>query len=240
MLSGHQWNPLEGFGCTHCFWNINTETLISTSVILLFIIIISVASSYALKKENSIGSFAIISYVRLFQAMLLETMNVAPLNYLSFIASLFTFIALCNTISIIPWFEEPTKDINTTLALGLISFTYVQVISISVGGWVKYLKEFLHPFFLMLPLNIIGKFTSIISLSFRLFGNIFGGYVILLLYNQMLSGSVFLQTVGLISGINFALMFIFSIFEGLMQAFVFAMLTMTYLSLEISEEAGNE
>jgi F-type H+-transporting ATPase subunit a len=240
ILSGHQWNPFEQYGYTHSFWNINTETVISTSVILLFIILISIACSRALKNEKSTVSFGIISYVRLFQGMLQETMNEAPLNYLSFIASLFTFIAFCNTISIIPWFEEPTKDVNTTLALGVISFTYIQIAAVSVVGWKEYLKEYLHPFFLMFPLNVIGKLTSIISLSFRLFGNIFGGFIILHLYNELLSKSVFLQMAGLASGMNIALLFVFAVFEGLMQAFVFAMLSLTYLSMEVTAEEDED
>lgn len=240
ILTGHQWTPFEQFGYTHSFWTINADTIISTSIILLFIILISIACSYALKNEKSTVSFGIISYVRLFQGMLQETMNAAPLNYLSFIATLFTFIAFCNTISIIPWLEEPTKDVNTTLALGIISFTYIQIASISVGGLKAYIQEYCHPFFLMLPLNVIGKLTSIISLSFRLFGNIFGGFIILHLYNELLSKSVFLQMAGLASGMNIALLFVFAVFEGLMQAFVFAMLSLTYLSMEITAEEDED
>jgi len=241
VLVGHQWNPLAPYGFTHSFWNINTEIVISTSVILLIIIVLSLASSYALRKnENGVASFMVLSYVRLFKNMLEETMNASPLKYLSFIASLFTFIALCNTISLIPWLEEPTRDINTTIALGTISFMYVQIEAVRVGGIVEYLKDYLHPFFLMLPLNVIGKVTSIISLSFRLFGNIFGGYIILSLYNEMLSQSIFLQTLGLASGINLGLAAIFSVFEGLMQAFVFSMLSLTYLSMEVSADEDED
>ena len=236
VLTGHQWNPLEHLGYTHSFWNINTEIVFSTTVILCMIIVISIACSFALKKQNSMVAFGILSYVRLFKGMLQETMNAAPLNYLSFVASLFTFIAFCNTISIVPWLEEPTRDVNTTLALGLFSFVYVQTASIRVNGIKDYLKDYLEPFFLMLPLNIIGEVTSIISLSFRLFGNIFGGYIIVSLYKGLLSNSVFLEAAGLLSGLNIGLLFVFSIFEGLMQAFVFAMLSLTYLSMAVSDE----
>lgn len=234
VLTGHQWNPFEHLGYTHSFWNINTETVISTAIILLLIIVISLACSRALKTEGTVLSFGILSYVRMFQNMLIETMHFAPLKYISFIASLFTFIAFCNMISIIPWLEEPTRDVNTTLALGSISFFYVQIASISVNGIKAYFEEFLHPFFLMLPLNVIGKVTSIISLSFRLFGNIFGGYIIMSLYKQMLSTSPILEIIGIVPTIG--LTFAFSIFEGLMQAFVFAMLSLTYLSMEITAE----
>ena len=91
----------------------------------------------------------------------------------------------------------------------------------------------MDPFFVMFPLNVVGTLTLIISLSFRLFGNIFGGFIISSLYTKMISGSVLLQILALITGCNIAIMIIFGVFEGIIQAFVFSMLTLTYLSIEI-------
>jgi F-type H+-transporting ATPase subunit a len=88
----------------------------------------------------------------------------------------------------------------------------------------------------MLPLNIVGKFASIISMAFRLFGNIFGGSTIATIYFSILHGSTFLQTLGLFTGVNLIVLLFFGLFEGAIQAFVFAMLTITYLSIAISSE----
>jgi F-type H+-transporting ATPase subunit a len=87
----------------------------------------------------------------------------------------------------------------------------------------------------MLPLNVIGKLSSIISISFRLFGNIFGGAIITKLYFGAIGGSIILELLGLLSGLNFLIVAFFTLFEGLLQAFVFAMLTLTYLALSTQE-----
>jgi F-type H+-transporting ATPase subunit a len=146
---------------------------------------------------------------------------------------------LCNISSLLPLIEEPTKDINATLALGFISFFYVQGHAIAHHGFIEYAKGFLEPFFIMLPLNLLGTLTSIISLSFRLFGNIFGGYTITSLYHTLLSQSIFYELIGVCSGFNLFMSVVFTLFEGTMQAFVFSMLSLTFLSMEISSESEN-
>ena len=102
------------------------------------------------------------------------------------------------------------------------------------------MKEFFRPFFLMFPINLIGHFSKIISISFRLFGNIFGGSIIMELYKNLIAGSILRETLGIFTGINFILLIFFGIFEGLIQAFVFSILTLTYLSLAIQKEPAAE
>ncbi len=241
LLTGHQWQPFQDYGLTHKFWTLNTDTLTSTIVATIFIVSFSLYAHYILQKKQSIPRFIILKYVEGFKNLLQQTLQSAPVNHLAFIGSLFTFIFCCNTISLLPFLEEPTKDINTTLACGLISFFYVQGNAIGHHGIKAYFAEFLEPFFLMLPLHVIGKLTSIISLSFRLFGNIFGGYVISnLWFNTFLTSSIYLQILGLVSGTNLFLQLVFVIFEGTIQAFVFAMLTLTYLSMAIGSEQEPE
>lgn len=236
LLTGHQWQPLAKYGCMHPFWTINIDTLISTSIVTLVIIFITLYAHYTLQKNQSISKMVILKYVEGFKDLVQQALNQSPINHIAFIGSLFTFIFCCNTISCIPFIEEPTKDINTTLALGLISFFYVQGYAIAHKGLKTYLLDFLQPFFLMLPLNIIGTLTSIISLSFRLFGNIFGGYVISSLYGKVVATSFYTQIFFLATGLNLGMYLIFGFFEGMIQAFVFTMLTLTYLSMEIVSE----
>lgn len=240
MLQGHVWKPFAQFGLHDAFWTVQADTVSSTFFILLLITIVSILVNRCLHKENSLIRYVALQYVYGFKDLVEQTLKSAPVNHLSFILSLFTFILLCNTIQIFPWFEEPTKDLNTTLALGLISFFYVQFYSLKVNGLKAYLAELVEPFFIMLPLHIVGKVTSVISLSFRLFGNIFGGFIISSLYGKVVASSIVLQTFALISGINLGMLFVFGIFEGLIQAFVFAMLTLTYLSMEIVHEEEQE
>ncbi len=234
------WMPLKSFGLTHDFWTIQAETLVSTWIILGLILLISLYVSRCFKNEKSLVRWAVVEYVRLFKNLIQESLQSCTISQLAMIGSFFSFIVICNTIQFIPWLEEPTKDINTTFALAIISFLYVHGTSIKVNGFWQYLQHYFEPFFIMFPLHVIGNISTIISLSFRLFGNIFGGYIISSLYSSVLSGSVVLQTLGLVSGTNFSIFLFFGIAEGIIQAFVFTMLTLTYLSMNITPDDDEE
>ncbi|MBP6892298.1 F0F1 ATP synthase subunit A [Candidatus Babeliales bacterium] len=239
-VAHHTWQPLVHWGFDAKFWTLQMDTLISTWVILGIIFILSIFISRCLANEKSLVRYVVISYVKIFQDLLQQSIQACPENHLSMITSIFSFIVLCNTIQIIPWLEEPTKDLNTTLAFGLISFLYVHSNAIRAKGFKHYIAHYFEPFFLMFPLHVIGTFSSIISISFRLFGNIFGGFIISSLYTNMMSGSAILQMIGLASGANIIMLLIFGIFEGFIQAFVFTMLTLTYLSMQIMPEDEDE
>lgn len=150
-----------------------------------------------------------------------------------FFMSFFIFILIANWSELIPGFSSIkynavplfrslTSDLNATLALALISAVSTHILSIKLLG----IKEYLGRFFSLNPINlfvgfleIVSEFTKVVSLSFRLFGNIFAGGVVL----------------AIISGI-FALIvplpFLFlEIIVGLVQALIFAMLTMVFMSI---------
>ena len=240
LLSGHHWQPFAKYGFTHPFWTLELDTLYATIVVTVLIICLSLYAKKAAQKDGSVAQYLYLQYLQVFTDLLTQTLHHCPLNHLAFIGSLFTFIFLCNSICIIPYLEEPTKDLNTTLALGLISFFYVQTYAIKAHGIKAYIQELFEPFFVMFPLHIVGKLTSIISLSFRLFGNIFGGYIITSLYHKMMARSLIWQTFGLVSGLNVIMLIIFGVCEGLIQAFVFSMLTLTYLSIAVAHQEPEE
>jgi len=234
--------PFAQFGLTSPFWGVNLQTITATWIVLLILIILSIATQLALKKsesENAFG-FIIISFVDNFKNLVDQTLGLFHFRHFTFVASLFLFILTCNLVSIIPGLEEPTSDILTTLALGITAFVYTQYSSIAANGLSSYLKGYLKPFFVMLPLNIISNLATVISISFRLFGNIFGGLVISNLWYRAISYSFITELIGILSGINLTITLFFVLFEGFIQAFVFAMLSLTYLSLEVrAEESEN-
>lgn len=233
--------PLAKFGLTDPFWNINYHTILATWLVLLVLMALIIASNFALKRQSNGFSFVLISFVEHFKDLIDQTLGIFHFRHFTFIASIFIFILSCNLISLIPGVEEPTNDIMTTLALGITAFLYTQFSAIESNGLKHYLKGYLKPFFVMLPLNIVGNLATIISISFRLFGNIFGGAVISNLWYSALSQSFILELIGIFSGVNLTITMFFVLFEGLIQAFVFAMLTLTYLSLEVrTEEAAPE
>lgn len=241
ILHDHSWKPLQRFGFTSPIWNFQIDTIASTWVVILLISIAAWYINRMLQKEKHPVRYLVLQYVGTFKDLFKQSLHYAPAEHVAFIASLFTFIFLCNTAALIPWVEEPTKDLNTTFALGLISFLYVHGNSIKVNGFFTYIKHYFQPFAIMMPLHVVGTLSSILSLSFRLFGNIFGGYIITTLYQSLMNSHVALQIFGLASGLNLGMSLIFGICEGFIQAFVFSVLTLTYLSLEIAhDEEGEE
>ncbi|MCP4682901.1 MAG: F0F1 ATP synthase subunit A [Desulfobacterales bacterium] len=102
--------------------------------------------------------------------------------FFPFIATVFLFILVSNLIGLAPGLFSPTANLNTTLALALCTFVYTHIIGIKFHGF-KYIKQFMGPVWwlapLMLPIELIGHLARIMSLSVRLFGNIFGKETVL-------------------------------------------------------------
>ncbi|RJR17943.1 MAG: ATP synthase F0 subunit A [Desulfobacteraceae bacterium] len=102
--------------------------------------------------------------------------------FFPFIGTVFLYILVSNLIGLVPGFNSPTANLNTTLSMALCTFIYTHIIGIKFHG-VKYVKHFLGPVWwlapLMLPIELIGHFARIMSLSVRLFGNIFGKEMVL-------------------------------------------------------------
>ncbi len=143
--------------------------------------------------------------------------------YAPLICALFMFLLLSNWIGIIPHLEEPTKDLNTPLSLGIMGFLIAHYAGIKSKGLKDYLKEYFQPLFFMMPLNVIGEIAKVVSVSFRLFGNIMGGSIIILVVSY-LTYSVLLPPF---------LNAFFGLFVGTIQAFVFTMLTLVYISVQV-------
>ncbi|BBO83748.1 F0F1 ATP synthase subunit A [Desulfosarcina ovata] len=144
-------------------------------------------------------------------------------TYAPLTIALFMFLLLCNWIGIIPHLEEPTKDLNTPLSLGVMGFVISHYVGIKSKGIKAYAMEYFEPFFIMMPLNLIGELAKIVSISFRLFGNIMGGAIIILVVSH-LCFSILLPPF---------LNAFFGFFVGAIQAFVFTMLTIVYISVQV-------
>lgn len=234
FLSELKWEPFKQFGFTHFFFNIDASTVINSWLVIGIIAAISICARYSIYRKKGLLLESSILFIKVFQDMTVQTLGRFSLQHFSFVTALFVYIVLCNSIALIPGAQEPTGNINTTLALGLISFLYVQYYTIKTHGIWGYIKEYFQPIFIMFPLHVVGKLSSVISMSFRLFGNIFGGSTIATIYFSILYGSPLYESIGLLSGTNLIVLLFFGLFEGVIQAFVFAMLTITYLSIAIS------
>lgn len=130
-----------------------------------------------------------------------------------------------------PLLRAPNADLNMTLAMALIAFTTVQIAGVGAHGVVGRLKHMGDPPF-MFPIELISEFSRIISLSFRLFGNIFAGEVLVGVMVAM--SATILEKTKWLAVIFFGLPTIFLLLEvlfGFIQALIFALLTLIYITL---------
>jgi F-type H+-transporting ATPase subunit a len=97
--------------------------------------------------------------------------------FFPYIATVFLYILICNLLGLIPGFLSPTANLNTTLSLAICTFILTHIIGIKFHG-IRYIKHFLGPIWILAPLmfviELIGHLARVMSLSVRLFGNIFG------------------------------------------------------------------
>ncbi len=102
-----------------------------------------------------------------------------PRKYLSFLGTLFLFVAVASLATIIPGYEPPTGSFSTTAALALCVFVAVPLFGIVEQGAVNYVKTYMQPTLIMLPFNIISEISRTLALAIRLFGNMMSGAMII-------------------------------------------------------------
>jgi len=148
-------------------------------------------------------------------------------KYVHLYGSFFLFILIANLSGLLPGFSPPTSNFNVTLALGVLSFVAYNFYAFQEQG-LAYLKHFVGPIWwlgiLMVPLELIDNFVRPFSLSLRLFGNMTGDHVVLEIFTDL--------TKVVIPVVFYAL----GAFVSLVQAFVFTLLSMVYVSLAVAHD----
>lgn len=141
-----------------------------------------------------------------------------PARYLSFLGTLFLFVAAAAIATIFPGFEPPTGSLSTTAALALCVFVAVPYFGIREQGVGGYLKTYIEPTFVLLPFNLISEISRTLALAIRLFGNMMSGAMIL---GILLSITPFLFPV---------VMTALGLLTGLVQAYIFTILAAVYIA----------
>lgn len=141
-----------------------------------------------------------------------------PARYLPMMGTFFLFIALSNLLTIIPSFQAPTASLSTTAAFAFCVFLAMPIYGIKNAGLLGYLKKYIDPTPIMLPLNVLSDFSSTFSLAFRLYGN-------------MLSGAIIASVLMMLAPFLIPLpLQILSLITGTIQAYIFALLAIVYVS----------
>ena len=159
-------------------------------------------------------------------SLLTDTMGHEGRKFFPLIATLGLYILTSNLLGLIPGFESPTANLNTTVSMAVVVFVMTHIVGIRVHG-IKYVKQFMGPVWwltpLMMPIEIISHLSRPLSLSVRLFGNIMGEDIVL---------AVVLLLVPLLVPLP---VFVLMIFTSCIQTVVFMLLTMMYIAGAMEE-----
>lgn len=200
------------------------ESIIVTWIIMAIIIVFCIVFVRDLRVENPgrkqvILETAVGGIYKFFDNIMMGHGKA----YIPYLISVGLFIAISDLIGIIG-FKPPTKDLNVTASLALMSILLIQTAGIRRRGVVGWIKSFAEPVAMILPLNVLELIIKPLSLCMRLFGNILGAYIIMELIKMVVPAVV-----------PAVLSMYFDIFDGLLQAYVFVFLT----SLFIHESMGD-
>ncbi len=226
IISTPAFHSMEAFwnkwGVTHADLN----NVLNTWLVMIILIGAAwvVKSKLELVPRGSQNFWEVI--VSTLEDVVVQIMGEHGRPFFPLIATLALFILSCNLIGVLPWLQSSTNNLNTTLALALVAFTTTHVVGIKHHG-THYVKHFLGPvpwlIPLMLPIELIGHFSRILSLSFRLFGNIMGEDLAIVILTLLVPYLVPLP------------MMVLQVFTSFIQTLVFIMLTMMYINGSLEE-----
>lgn len=209
---------------------------------LLLVIVLAAAASSNTKNRvpKGLGNLieSIIVFVR--DDIVVANMGKDGLKLLPFFLTIFFFILFANFIGLFPFMAQPTKNVNVTAALALITFGATQAMGMKKNGVWGYLKGLVPPGIpvfvlpIMIIVEFIGLFTKPFSLLMRLFANITAGTIIIL----SLVGLIFIMGyVGSVIAVPFALfIYLLEIFVALLQAYIFTMLSVLYVNMAMHQD----
>ncbi len=212
-----------------------TETVVNMWILMAVITAVCAYLGHNLKDKPESRRQIIAEYIVLkLYSLVGETMGKKNLVFAPYIGTLITFSAL-GSLSSLTGLRPITADLNVPLAWALVTFVMVQIFKIKGNGIISYFKGFFKPTPVIAPLNIISEVANPISMAFRHFGNIASGVVITSLVYMALAGlsSMLFNAVPIPLfqlGIPAFLSIYFDLFTGVLQAYIFCMLTMVFVA----------
>ncbi|NLY50048.1 MAG: F0F1 ATP synthase subunit A [Firmicutes bacterium] len=200
-----------------------TNTVVMSTILSAFVAVMALVSTRRLQDVPGGLQNALETVVEMLEGLVVDNMGERGREYAPFIGALFLYILLSNWMGSIPGLAAPTSDINTTAGLAVVVLLANHFYGLKKKG-MAYLHHFLEPMPFFLPLNLLEEISKPLSLAFRLFGNITGEHIVIAVLGFI---------VPLIAPVP---MLLFGLFTGLIQALVFTMLAMVYLTQATGEE----
>jgi|YelNatPaOPRAMG01_1025707.scaffolds.fasta_scaffold02987_4 F-type H+-transporting ATPase subunit a len=200
-----------------------TDSVTTTWVVMGLILLLGWILSRNLSERPSKIQTLLESVIDFYENIAVQIMGEEGKQFVPLAVSIGLFILLSNWIEIIPGFSAPTRDLSTTIALAIVAVSSTYVAGIKKKG-LRFFKKYIEPSPIFLPINILEELVRPISLSFRLFGNILGEEIVI---------AILVMIVPLILPIP---MILLGLFTGLIQAFIFSLLTLLYVAGAVGEE----
>lgn len=198
------------------------ESVVVTWIIIAAVLLVCLLITRNLSVEHpGKGQLALESFVEWLYRFFGETIGENGKRYVPYLVAVLIYIAISNLIGIIG-FKPPTKDMNVTIALSLMSIILIEASGVIAKGAKGFLHSFAEPMAIITPINILEVFIRPLSLCMRLFGNVLGSFVIMELLKLLVP--VVLPALASLY---------FDIFDGLIQAYVFVFLTSLFMKESI-------
>jgi F-type H+-transporting ATPase subunit a len=202
------------------------EHVTYTWFVMLLLTVLAFIVSRGIKEVPSGWQNLMESVVGGIENLIEETMGPKGKTYFPLIATLALFILVSNLIALVPGFYPPTANLNTNAAMALTVFAMTHIIGVKEHG-IAYLKHFMGPILALAPLifiiEIIGHLARPLSLSLRLFGNMYGHEIVLMIFFALVP---FLLPIP---------MMLMGVLIAFIQAFVFTLLAMIYIAGSLEE-----
>lgn len=203
------------------------ESVAVTWIIMAIMMVASLILVHGLKVRNISKKQAALesgmSFIYDFFEGLLGKEGKEGKDYIPYLITVVIYIGIANMIGLLG-FKSPTKDLNVTVSLAVMSIVLVEVAGIRKKGVKGWIKSFAEPIAIIAPINVLELFIRPLSLCMRLFGNVLGAIVVMALIKHLLP---------LIVPLPFS--FYFDIFDGVIQAYVFVFLTSLYIKEAIED-----
>ena len=195
-------------------------TIVFTWVVMAIVVFVAWLATRRLKFHPPLSRWQNIfeAVVTVMRNHIREILGPHIMRYLPFLGTLFLFISFSNMLIVVPFYEAPTASLSTTLALAACVFVAVPVYSIAEVGVSGYLRHFIEPSVLMLPMHLLTEITRTLTLAIRLFGNIM---------SESMIGAALLAVVPFLLPV---VMKGFGLLIGQIQAYIFVVLASIYIA----------
>ena len=203
-------------------YTFNEHTILMTWITMAIVILVAFLATRNLKEVPTGWQNAVETVAELWETQVKALIGEGGVFLVPLFLTLFLYLMVANWLGLCPGMESPTNDINTTLGMAIfMSFFVNHAVGLMKQG-AGHLHHFIEPFAPFIIVNLIEELSRPASLAFRLFGNILAGEVLIVIILELVPG--------VINWLPSTPWILFSLFVGVIQAYIFTMLSITYIA----------